>query len=136
MEQQGEEHPRGPLPDSYPAGDEFILVHIVTGRVIPPGGLPKDADAMVANVETLMNIGLDQPVTQKYLTVAGAVRNPSRCAFHRHHHRRGNRGRGRSPQSTTQRAAGRRDDGKAAAGLDVPVTKTTGGIVVLPPRTA
>src|SRR5208283_5826904 len=65
-----------PLPDCYPAGDEFILVHIVTGRVIPPGGLPKDVDASVANVETLMNIGLDQPVTHKYLTVAGAVENP------------------------------------------------------------
>jgi hypothetical protein len=54
MQQQApKEHPRGvALPDSYPAGDEFILVHIVTGRVIPPGGLPKDVDAMVANVET------------------------------------------------------------------------------------
>ena len=62
-----------PLPDVYPAGDEFILVHMVTGRVIPPGGLPKDVDAAVANVETLMNMGLDQPVTHKYLTVAGAV---------------------------------------------------------------
>ena len=30
----------------------------------------------VANVETLMNIGLDQPVTHKYLTVAGAVAEP------------------------------------------------------------
>ena len=77
MEQQAPSNIRvATLPDSYPAGDEFILVHIVTGRVIPPGGLPKDVDAMVANVETLMNIGLDQPVTQKYLTVAGAVRNP------------------------------------------------------------
>ncbi len=64
------------LPDAYPSGDEFILVHMVTGRVIPPGGLPKDVDALVANVETLMNIGLDQPVTHKYLTVAGAVANP------------------------------------------------------------
>ena len=62
-----------PLPDCYPAGDEFILVHMVTGRVIPPGGLPKDVDCAVANVETLMNIGLDRPVTHKYLTVAGAV---------------------------------------------------------------
>ena len=26
------------LKDTYPAGDEFILVHEVTGRVIPPGG--------------------------------------------------------------------------------------------------
>ena len=81
MEQQAPQNIRvATLPDSYPAGDEFILVHIVTGRVIPPGGLPKDVDAMVANVETLMNIGLDQPVTQKYLTVAGAVATPSRCA--------------------------------------------------------
>jgi Na+-translocating ferredoxin:NAD+ oxidoreductase RnfC subunit len=72
--------PRGvrlfPLSDSYPAGDEFILVHEVTGRVIPPGGLPKDVDAVVANVETLVNIGLERPVTHKYLTVAGAVRQP------------------------------------------------------------
>jgi Na+-translocating ferredoxin:NAD+ oxidoreductase RnfC subunit len=66
-----------PLPDCYPAGDEFILVHMVTGRVIPPGGLPKDVDcAVVSNVETLMNIGLDRPVTHKYLTVAGAVAHP------------------------------------------------------------
>ena len=28
------------LPDVYPAGDEFVLVHLVTGRVIAPGGLP------------------------------------------------------------------------------------------------
>src|ERR1035441_4199260 len=76
MQQQAPKNIRvAPLPDSYPAGDEFILVHIVTGRVIPPGGLPKDVDALVCNVETLMNIGLDQPVTHKYLTVAGAVRS-------------------------------------------------------------
>ena len=55
-------------------------MHIVTGRVIPPGGLPKDVDAMVANVETLMNIGLNQPVTEKYLTVAGAVAEPGDAA--------------------------------------------------------
>jgi len=65
-----------PLPDCYPAGDEFILVHLVTGRVIPPGGLPKDVDTVVSNVETLINIALDLPVTHKYLTVAGAVANP------------------------------------------------------------
>ena len=122
-----------PLPDVYPAGDEFILVHMVTGRVIPPGGLPKDVDAVVANVETLMNIGLDRPVTHKYLTVAGAVANPVTL---------------RVPVGITigeviEAAGGATvpDFGvllggvmmaKPAAGLDVPVTKTTGGIVVLP----
>ena len=62
--------------DSYPAGDEFILVHDVTGRVIPPGGLPRDVGALVVNVETLVNVGLGRPVTHKYLTVAGAVKEP------------------------------------------------------------
>jgi Na+-translocating ferredoxin:NAD+ oxidoreductase RnfC subunit len=33
-------------------------------------------DAVVANIETLMNMGLDRPVTHKYLTVAGAVAEP------------------------------------------------------------
>ena len=62
---------------------------MVTGRVIPPGGLPKDVDAVVANVETLMNIGLDRPVTHKYLTVAGAVADAGHAAgSRRHHHRR------------------------------------------------
>ena len=65
-----------PLNDSYPAGDEFILVHDITKRVIPPGGLPKDVGTVVVNVETLMNIGYDKPVTHKYLTIAGAVKNP------------------------------------------------------------
>lgn len=122
-----------PLPDCYPAGDEFILVHMVTGRVIPPGGLPKDVDVAVANVETLMNIGLDRPVTHKYLTVAGAVANPVTV---------------RVPIGITigevLEAAGGptvHDFGillggvmmaKPAANLNVPVTKTTGGIIVLP----
>jgi Na+-translocating ferredoxin:NAD+ oxidoreductase RnfC subunit len=121
------------LPDCYPAGDEFILVHMVTGRVIPPGGLPKDVDAAVANVETLMNFGLDRPVTHKYLTVAGAVANPVTL---------------RVPVGITigeviEAAGGPTvpDFGillggvmmaKPAADLNVPVTKTTGGIIVLP----
>ena len=80
IEKLGPQTPRGvrvfALSDTYPAGDEFILVHDVTGRVIPPGGLPRDVGAVVCNVETLVNIGLDRPVTHKYLTVAGAVATP------------------------------------------------------------
>jgi Na+-translocating ferredoxin:NAD+ oxidoreductase RnfC subunit len=121
------------LPDVYPAGDEFILVHLVTGRVIPPGGLPKDVDAVVANVETLMNIGLDQPVTHKYLTVAGAVPRPMTVRVPI----------GISIGEVIEAVGGPTvaDFGillggvmmaKPAASLDVPVTKTTGGIVVLP----
>lgn len=122
-----------PLPDVYPAGDEFILVHMVTGRVIPPGGLPKDVDAVVSNVETLINIALDQPVTHKYLTVAGAVNTPLTFRVPI----------GISIGEVIEAAGGSTDPdfgillggvmmARPAANLDVPVTKTTGGIVVLP----
>ena len=67
-----------PLRDAYPAGDEFILVYDVLGRVIPPGGIPLAVGAVVMNVETAMNVAraAEQPVTEKYLTVAGAVAEP------------------------------------------------------------
>lgn len=122
-----------PLSDSYPAGDEFVLVHDVTGRVIPPGGLPRDAGALVVNVETLVNAGLGRPVTHKFLTVAGAVKEPVTL---------------RVPIGTPIReaidAAGGTTEpnvavllggvmmARPARSLDEPVTKTTGGVVVLP----
>ncbi len=63
------------------------MVNDITKRIILPGGLPKDVGCVVMNVETLMNIGLDQPVTHKYLTVAGAVADPITLAVpdRRHH---------------------------------------------------
>ena len=57
-----------PLRDAYPAGDEFILVYDVLGRVIPPGGIPLAVGAVVMNVETALNVAhaADRPVTEKY----------------------------------------------------------------------
>lgn len=67
-----------PLPDAYPSGDEFILVYESLGRVIPPGGIPLHVGAVVINVETARNVArsAEQPVTEKYLTIAGAVQEP------------------------------------------------------------
>jgi Na+-translocating ferredoxin:NAD+ oxidoreductase RnfC subunit len=64
------------LGDYYPAGDEFLTVHETTGRVIPPGGLPGDVGCLVVNVETLLNVQADVPVTHKFLSVAGDVPEP------------------------------------------------------------
>ncbi len=66
------------LRDTYPAGDEFILVYDVLGRVIPPGGIPLNVGAVVINVETALNIAWSdrQPVVEKFLTIAGAVAEP------------------------------------------------------------
>ncbi len=68
-----------PLRDAYPAGDEMILVYDVLGRVVPPGGIPLAVGAVVMNVETAMNVAAaaDRPVTEKFLSVAGAVAEPS-----------------------------------------------------------
>jgi Na+-translocating ferredoxin:NAD+ oxidoreductase RnfC subunit len=63
----------------YPAGDELQIVYEVTGKVVPTGGLPLDVGAVVSNVSTLVNIanaGKGIPVTEKYVTVGGAVGRP------------------------------------------------------------
>jgi len=67
--------------DFYPAGDETILVYEVTGRLIPEGGLPLDVGCVVNNVETVLNIYEaivnNKPVTKRYITCTGEVKNPS-----------------------------------------------------------
>jgi Na+-translocating ferredoxin:NAD+ oxidoreductase RnfC subunit len=53
-------------------------VYDVLGRVIPPGGIPLNVNAVVLNVETAANVALaaDRPVTHKFVSVAGAVAEP------------------------------------------------------------
>lgn len=65
--------------DVYPAGDEYVLVYEITGRQIPPGGLPLHVDCVCDNVETIINVGKAVqgiPVTEKYVTITGAVASP------------------------------------------------------------
>ena len=67
------------LGDFYPAGDEYELVQLATGRLIPPGGIPLDVGCLVSNVETLFNVSKalnGTPVTHKFVSVAGLVREP------------------------------------------------------------
>lgn len=124
------------LGDYYPAGDEYDLVYNVTGKLIPPGGIPIAVGAIVNNVETLINIAAaaeGRPVTHKMVTIAGAVKSPVTL---------------RVPIGTPYR------DCIAAAGglttndpilclgglmmgtntdnLDTPVTKTSTGVIILP----
>ena len=69
------------LQDIYPAGDEQVLVYEITKRIVPEGGIPIQVGCVVINVETLLNVYNclfnDQPLTDKYVTVTGAVRDPS-----------------------------------------------------------
>lgn len=68
------------LKNFYPAGDEQIMVLEVTGKTVPPSGIPLDVGAVVSNVATMYGIyqasnGI--PFTDKYLTVTGAVKSPT-----------------------------------------------------------
>ena len=124
------------LGDFYPSGDEFELVYSATGRLIPPAGLPLHVGCVVNNVETLYNVhqaARGVPVTDKFVSIAGAVNQPK--SFW-------------APVGTPFRellalAGGAKvaDFGVFVSGLmmgsltfdlDDVVTKTTGGLIVLP----
>lgn len=68
------------LGNYYPAGDEFILMYDVTGKIIPEAGIPLQVGCVVDNVVTLLNItnavDYNQPVTERPITVTGCVKNP------------------------------------------------------------
>ena len=67
------------LKSVYPSGDELILIKDVTGKTVKPGQLPISVGVIVCNVETVYNVykALNgEPVTEKFVTVAGEVKNP------------------------------------------------------------
>ena len=67
------------LENYYPAGDEFLTVYDVTGRIIPEGGLPLHVGFVVSNVLSLAQISdavNGKPVTERPVTIAGSVRHP------------------------------------------------------------
>lgn len=124
------------LKSTYPAGDEQVMVYEVTGKVVPTGGLPIDAGAVVLNVTTLRNIfralaGI--PVTTRSVTVTGEVASPITLEAPI----------GTSFQTLIDRANGPKQSGEFVALIggpcmgalerdwSKPVTKTTGGIIVL-----
>jgi len=125
------------LGNYYPAGDEFIMVFDVLGRVIPEGGLPLHVGAVVNNVMTIINVARANrgiPVTERTLTVHGEVANPLTFSL---------------PIGTTYREAielvggSRIPDfdlivggpmmGSLEEDMEKPITKTTSGLLLLPP---
>ncbi len=126
------------LDDFYPAGDEFILVNEVLGKIVPEGGIPLNVLAVVSNREARLNVSramADLPVTDRYLTVCGEVNRPLIC---------------RIPIGTPADVAidlaggpkipdfgvvmGGPMMGKILSTGTEPITKTTSGILVLPPN--
>src|SRR5580693_4107991 len=124
------------LGDFYPSGDEYELVYTATGRLIPPAGIPLQVGCVVNNVETLYNVHMaaqGRPVTEKFLSVCGAVKEPKSFWAPV----------GMPFRELLAKAGGATvsDFGVFISGLmmgtlsfdlDDVVTKTTGGLIVLP----
>jgi Na+-translocating ferredoxin:NAD+ oxidoreductase RnfC subunit len=120
------------LGNFYPAGDEITLVYETVGRVVAPGQIPLSTGCIVSNVETLFNIQKGKPVTTSFLSVVGEVRNPVSLEVLIG-----------SPCEEAISAAGgvTCEDpvlllggpmmGQFTEDLSTPITKTTGGILVL-----
>ena len=65
-----------PLRCRYPQGGEKQLIQAITGRQVPPGGLPADVGCAVFNINTTIcifkAITTGMPVVNKVVTVSGS----------------------------------------------------------------
>lgn len=122
----------------YPQGAEKMLIKAITGREVPPRGLPMDVATVVQNVGTAFAIyeavRFGKPLIERVVTVTGdGIRKPSNlmarigtlvselidyC--------------GGFVNGVGKVIAGGPMMGFALGSLDVPVTKGTSGILIIP----
>lgn len=127
-----------PLKVKYPQGGEKQLIDAVTGRQVPSGKLPIEVGAVVHNVGTTFAvyeaIQKNKPLIERVVTVTGpGITQPSNFLV-----RIGTpvgqliEAAGGLPDNTGKVIGGGPMMGKALVNLDVPVTKGSSGILVLP----
>ncbi len=125
------------LQTKYPQGSEKQLIFSCTGREVPSGGLPADVGCIVHNVDTVTAIHgalfRGRPLMRKIVTITGGgVKNPGNYKVRL----------GMSVQDVIEAIGGLTDDvekiicggpmmGVAVYSLDMPVIKTTSGILCL-----
>jgi electron transport complex protein RnfC len=131
-----------PLKVQYPQGGEKQLIDAVIGRQVPSGKLPIEVGAVVQNVGTAYAIyeaiQKNKPLVERVITITGPdLSTPSNFLA-----------RIGTPVSQLIEAAGGLPDntgkiigggpmmGKALVNLDIPVTKGSSGILVLPQEEA
>ncbi len=126
----------------YPQGSEKQLIKAILNREVPKGGLPIDVGVIVHNVGTIYAIYQavqhNQPLTERVVTVTGKkleqpsnfwvkIGTPIKDLLEEV---------GGVPEDTRKILNGGPMMGKALKNLDVPVTKGTSGILVIPEEEA
>lgn len=130
------------LETKYPQGGEKQLIHAVTGREVPSGGLPADAGVVVMNVGTSAQIAITfetgMPLHKRLLTCTGSAIRAARTLEVKI---------GTPLQSIIDQCGGFRKQpykiimggpmmGVSQFSTEVPVGKTTSGILCLTKATA
>lgn len=121
----------------YPQGAEKQLIYACTGRMVPSGGLPMDAQAVVNNVATAAAISdavlLGRPLIERICTITGsAVSSPKNLKIKN----------GTVLKEIVEQCGGLKVDagkiilggpmmGLASHTLEIPSTKTTSGILIM-----
>lgn len=127
------------LPARYPQGGERQLIQAVTGLEVPDGKLPADVGVLVSNVATAAALAdaMDgTPLTHRIVTVSGQVNRPANLRVpigtllaDLLAHCGGIAG--DDGNSRPLYIAGGPMTGTLLERLDVPVTKTTGGLLAI-----
>lgn len=122
----------------YPQGAEKMLIKSVTGREVPPRGLPMDVGVVVHNVGTAVAVyeaaRYGKPLIERVVTVTGeSIKEPKNLLVKV----------GTLISDVIEECGGLASDtakvisggpmmGCALSGLDVPVTKGTSGVLAIP----
>jgi electron transport complex protein RnfC len=126
------------LKSKYPQGSEKQLINAATGRKVPSGALPISIGCVVSNVGSTFAVyeavQKNKPLIERVVTVTGkSLKNPSNLKV-----RIGTQiaelitFAGGLPGDTGKIISGGPMMGKAVASLEVPVTKGTSGILLMP----
>ena len=129
-----------PLKVKYPQGGEKQLIKAVTGREVPSGALPISVGAVVTNIATTFAVyeavQKNKPLFERVVTVTGkSVKNPSNYKV-----RIGTtiseliEAAGGLPENCGKIINGGPMMGKAFANTEIPVTKGTSGILMMPDK--
>ena len=121
----------------YPQGSEKQLILSLTGRSVPGGGLPFDVGVIVQNISTTLAVfeaaTMNKPLYEKVATISGrAIKRPTNLKVRV----------GTVLSDVVDYLGGTTDDllkivtggpmmGFAMSSLDVPIVKTTSGILFL-----
>lgn len=129
-----------PLKTAYPQGGEKQLIQAVSGRVVPAGGLPIDAGAVVDNVATAFAVfravKFGEPLMKRVVTVTGVDLADGGNYIAANGMNTGDllAIAGGLPENTGKIIGGGPMMGRAVSNVDAPLVKGSGGILVVPEK--